>query len=159
MCILEKQYRIGAVLLIVALVLGACGNLGKNADEPNREDADIVLEREKEGGTINTGDGYGFSSFDLDIDVGGKDAIEADYDVQKSAEAEYVNKLENVKLKDSAAMDELHTFFIDIRIMKDTPKQEVIDNILKWYQLDTYSKFELEVDFDDGTFLDIEEQK
>ena len=157
MCILKKQYRIGVVLLIGALVLSACGNLGKNADEPNREEADIILEREKEGGTINTGDGYGFSSFDLDIDVGGKDAIEADYNVQKSAEAEYENKLENIKLKDSAAMDELHLFFLDIRIMKDTPKQEVIDNILKWYQLDTYSKFELEVDFDDGTFLDIEE--
>ena len=149
----------GTFLLIGALVLGACGNLGKNADEPNREEADIILEREKEGGTINTGDGYGFSSFDLDIDVGGKDAIEADYDVQKSVEAEYENKLENIKLKDSAAMDELHLFFLDIRIMKDTPKQEVIDNILKWYQLDTYSKFDLEVEFDDGTLLDIEEKK
>ena len=159
MCILKKRFRIGAVLITGALLLGACGNFGENADKPNREDADIVLEREKEGGSINTGNGYGFSSFDLDIDVNGKDAIEADYNVKKTAKAEYENKLENVKLKDSAAMDELHLFFIDILITKDTPKQEVIDNILKWYQLDTYSKFDLEVEFDDGTFLDIEEVK
>ena len=159
MCILKKKYRIGAFLLIGALILGACGNLGKNADEPNREDADIILESEKEGGSIETGDGYGFSSFDLDIEVGGKDAIEADYDVKKRAEAEYENKLESVKLKDSAAMDEFNLLFLDIRITKETPKQEVIDNILKWYKLDTYSKFDLEVEFDDGTLLDIEEKK
>jgi len=49
--------------------------------------------------------------------------------------------------------------FIQIRITKDTPQQEVIDNILQWYGLDTYSKFDLEVDFDDGTLLNIEDMK
>jgi len=158
-CILKKRFRIGAVLIAGALLLGACGNFGKNADKPNREEADITLEREKEGGSIETGNGYGFSSFDLDIDVDGKDAVEADYNVKKSAEAEYENKLESVKLKDSDAMDEFNLFFIQIRITKDTPKQEVIDKILQWFQLDTYSKFDLEVEFDDGTLLDIEEVK
>ncbi len=150
------------ILLVVATLTGAlmlsgCGNFGKNADKPNREDATIIHEKEKTGGSLETGDGYGFTSFDLDIDVAGKDAIEADYEVARKLVADYENKLTNIKLKDSAAMDELHKLFMDILITKDTPPQEVIDKILKWYQLESYSKFDLEVDFDDGTLLDIED--
>lgn len=139
-----------------ALLMGGCGNFGKNADKPNREDAQIVLESEKEGGSIRTGDGYGFTIFKLEIDVDGKDVIDAEYDVTKKANADYEDKLKNVKLKDNKAMDELNKLFLEILITKDTPQQEVIDKILKWYGLETYSKFDLEVDFDDGTLLDIE---
>ncbi len=139
--------------------MGGCGNLGKNADKPNREEAVIINEDEKVGGSIETGNGYGFSSFDLEIDVDGKDAIDADYKVTEKADADYENKLKNVKLKNNKAMDELNKMFIEIRITKDTPQQEVIDKILQWFSLETYSKFDLEVDFDDGTLLDIEDVK
>ncbi len=142
-----------------ALLMGGCGNFGKNADKPNREEAVIINEDEKVGGSIETGDGYGFTSFDLEIDVDGKDAIDADYDVTKKADADYENKLKNIKLKDNKAMDELNKMFIEIRITKDTPQQEVIDKILQWFGLETYSKFDLDVDFDDGTLLDIEDLK
>ncbi|HJF31013.1 MAG TPA: YusW family protein [Sporosarcina psychrophila] len=150
---------LGVALISGALLLGACGNLGKNADKPNREEADVTLEREKEGGSIETGDGFGFNTFDLEIDVDGKDAIDVDYNVEKKAEAEYENKLMNIKVKDNEAMDELNLLFLDIRITKDTPEKEVIDKILQWYGLDSYSKFDLEVEFDDGTTLDIENVK
>ena len=140
-----------------ALMLSGCGNFGKNADKPNREDATIIHEDEKAGGSLETGDGYGFTSFDLDIEVNGKDAIEANYEVQRTLVGDYENKLTNTKLKDSAALDELHKLFMAILITKDTPSQEVIDKILKWYQLESYSKFDLEVYFDDGTLLDIED--
>jgi hypothetical protein len=148
-----------ALLLTGALMLGGCGNLGNNADKPNREEAVIINEDEKEGGSIETGDGYGFTSFDLDIDVDGKDAIEADYDVTERADADYENKLKNVKLKDNKAMDEFTKMFTEIRITKDTPQQEVIDKILQWYGLEAYTKFDLEVNFDDGTILNIEDVK
>ncbi|MCG7335035.1 YusW family protein [Sporosarcina sp. ACRSM] len=145
------------VTLTGALLLSGCGNFGKNADEPNREDADIIHEHEKEGGSLETGDGYGFSTFDLEIDVDGKDAIDVDYDVTERADADYDNKLKNIKLQGNEAMDQLNKLFLDILITKDTPKQEVIDKILDWYQLDAYSKFDLEVNFDDGTKLNIED--
>ncbi|WP_318614916.1 YusW family protein [Sporosarcina sp. YIM B06819] len=154
---MHKFTLLAAAALSGTLILSGCGNFGKNADKPNREDAALIHEKEKAGGSLETGDGYGFTSFDLDIEVDGKDAIEADYKVGKQLEADYDNKLTNIKLTDSAAMDELDKLFMDILITKDTPPQEVIDKILKWYQLETYSKFDLEVDFDDGTRLDIEE--
>lgn len=145
------------VTLTGALLLSGCGNFGKNADEPNREDADIIHKHEKEGGSLETGDGYGFSTFDLEIDVDGKDAIDVDYDVTERADADYDNKLKNIKLQGNEAMDQLHKLFMDILITKDTPQQEVIDKIMDWYQLDTYSKFDLEVNFDDGTKLNIQD--
>ena len=154
---MRKLTLLIAATLLGALMLSGCGNFGKNADKPNREDATIILEDEKAGGSLETGDGYGFTSFELDIEVDGKDAIEANYQMDKKLDVDYDNKLTNIKLKDSAAMDELGKLFMDILITKDTPPQEVIDKILKWYQLDSYSKFDLEVDFDDGTRLDIEE--
>ncbi len=154
---MRKLSLLVAVALTGVLMLSGCGNFGKNADKPNREDATIIHEDEKAGGSLETGDGYGFTSFDLDIEVNGKDAIEANYEVDKKLVVDYDNKLTNIKLKDSAAMDELHKLFMDILITKDTPPQEVIDKVLKWYQLESYSKFDLEVDFDDGTLLTIED--
>lgn len=156
---MSKLKLVGAVALTGALVLGGCGNFGKNADKPNREDAAIIHEDEKTGGSIETGDGYGFTEFSLEIDVDGKDAIDADYDKTDVADTEYENKLTNIKLKNDQAMVELDKLFKEIRITKDTPQQEVMDKILKWYNLDTYSKFDLEVNFDDGTLLDFEDIK
>lgn len=159
MDILRKLNIVTTLVITGALLMSGCGNFGKNADNPNREEAIIINEDEKVGGSIETGNGYGFTSFDLEIDVDGKDAIDADYDVAEKADADYENKLQNVKLKDNKAMDELHKMFLEIRITKDTPQQEVIDKILQWYGLDTYSKFDLDVNFDDGTLLDIEDLK
>lgn len=139
--------------------MGGCGNFGKNADKPNREEATLIHEDEKAGGSVETGDGYGFTTFDLEIDVEGKDAIEAAYDVTGNLKVDYENKLSNKKLTGSDAMNELSKLFMDILITKDTPQQEVIDKILKYYRLDMYSKFDLEVDFDDGTKLNIEDVK
>jgi hypothetical protein len=150
---------VGVIVVVGALLMGGCGNFGKNADKPNREEAVIINEDEKTGGSIETGDGYGFTTFDLDIDVDGKDAIEADYDVTEKADADYENKLKNIKLKNNKAMDELNKMFLEIRITKDTPQQEVMDKILQWYGLETYTKFDLEVNFDDGTLLDIKDVK
>ncbi|MFC5589281.1 YusW family protein [Sporosarcina soli] len=153
-----KLFKIaGTVALTSVLLLSGCGNFGKNADKPKREDADIIHEHEKEGGSLETGDGYGFTSFDLEIEVDGKDVIDADYDINETADADYENKLKNIKLKGNEAMDQLNKLFMDILITKDTPQQEVIDKILKWYQLDSYSKFKIEVDFDDGTKLNIDD--
>ena len=157
---LKKITLAGFLVLIGILALSGCGNFGKNADKPSREDATIIHEDEKAGGSIETGDGYGFTEFSLEIDVDQKDAIEADYKVKaKRFEAEYENKLKNIKVKDTKAIDELSKLFMAILITKDTPQQEVIDKIVQYFQVESYSKFDLEVDFDDGTKLDIEDIK
>jgi hypothetical protein len=151
--------KVVMLFLMAMLILGACGNASKNADDPTREDATIIYEDEKEGGTLNTGDGYGFNNFDLEIEVDGHDAIEAEYEVGKSIEAKYVNRLASLNLKDQEAFDKLDEFFTKIMLTHDMSNQDVIDKIMEWFGLDTYTKFDLEVNFDDGTNLDIEDRK
>lgn len=151
---LKKLKLIGLIVLANALVISGCGNK-KVID---KQEPLISTEQEKEGGSLEHGDGYGFIKFDLDIDIDGKNAIKAEFDLQTNkVEAEFENKLEDVKLEGDQAMLELTKFFDAIKITKDTPEQEAIDNILKHLNIDAYSEFDLEVKFDEGTILDIED--
>lgn len=156
---MRKIFKAGAFLLFAALVLGACGNLGKNADEPNREDATIIHEDEKEGGSLETGDGYGFDKFNLAIDVDGQDTIEAEYEMERKLEAEYLDKLAGVNLKEDEAMVKLDEMFVQLRLTHETSEEEAIERVMKWFGIDTYTEFDMEVHFDDGTTLDFEDKK
>lgn len=155
-----RKFKLPGFLLLAALLLiGGCGNFGKNANKDQREDADIIYEHEKEGGTMETGNGYGFTHFDLDIEVDGKDAIEADYEVAKKLDTEYKNTLTGVNLRGVEAMNELDKFFSALLLRNNMTKEEYMERILTYFELDTYSKFDLEINFDDGTTLNIEEVK
>lgn len=159
---MKKTRLIGALMFSGILLLSGCGKSGNDADtdKTGKEDNVVINKENEEGGSIERGQGYGFTQFDLSIDVDGKDAIEADYDVDKEeTEAEFENKLNNVKLDDKEAIDELHLLFMDIRLTSETTDEEAIDNILQWFEIDTYSKFDLEVEFDDGTKLNINDTK
>ena len=155
-----RKFTIASLLLLAAIfTMAGCGNFGKNADKEQREDADIIYEHEKEGGTMETGDGYGFTHFDLDIEVDGKDAIEADYEVDKELDVEYKNALTGVNVKGKEAMDELDKLFTALLLRNNMTEEEFKERILTYYELDTYSKFDLEINFDDGTNLNIEDVK
>lgn len=136
--------------------MGACG---KKITDETRDDPTLTTELETEGGSIESGDGYGFTIFELDIEVNGEDMIAIDYDVSEKAEAEYENKSKGIDLAGTAAMDEVFILFNAIRVDKDTPEDQVISDILKHYELDEYSKFELAIDFDEGTKLRINERQ
>lgn len=156
---MRNKLKVVMLFLAAVLVLGACGNASKNADDPTREDATVIHTEEKEGGTLNTGDGYGFNEFDLEIEVAGKDAVDVEYEVKKSHEAKYVNQLASLNLKDQEAFDKMDEFFTKIMLTHDMSNQDVIDRIMEWFELDTYTKFDLDVDFDDGTKMEIEDRK
>jgi hypothetical protein len=156
---MKMNLKVGMFSLFAALLLGACGNASENADDPKREDADIIYEDEKEGGTLETGDGYGFNKFDLEIEVDGRDTIDAEYEVAKDHEAKYVNELAGINVEGTEAFDRLDDMFMKIMLESKTSQQDVIDGIMEWFGLDTYTKFDLEIDYDDGTKVDIEDTK
>lgn len=156
---MKNTIKFGALFLFAMLVLGACGNFGKNADKPDREDATMVYEREKEGGSLETGNGYGFDKFELEIEVDNQDVIEAKYEMDRNLEAKYRNKLASLDLKDDEAMVKLDEMFLDVLFTKDTSQKEAIDKLTQWFGVDTYTDFDLEVHFDDGTMLDFEDKK
>lgn len=161
---MKSTLKAAMFFLFAVLILGACGksdnnDVGKGPDAPLQEDNTITIKDDTEGGSLDSGDGYGFDKFDLDIEVDGQDAVDVEYAVAKSHAASYENKLAGVKLKDTEAFDKIDEFFMDIMLTKDTSEQEAIDKIMQWFGLDTYTEFDLEVDFDEGTKLDIEDKK
>lgn len=161
---LSRFKILGIVLFSCALIIGGCGkngNSGDNAPDGSQKD-DAVIENHKGdnvGGSKEHADGFGFTDFELEIDVDGKDAISTDFDVSKRAEAEYENKIEVIDVEGEDAMNELNKLFVNIELTKETPKEKVMEEILDHFGIDDYTKFELDVIFDDGTHLNINEVK
>lgn len=157
---MKKLKIIGTMMLGGSLLLSGCGNIGDSADEPGTEDALIINESNKEGGSIETGEGYGFTQFDLEIDVDGEKTIDIDYDAEEEEfKAEYENTLNKIKLEDKEAIDELHLLFMDIRLTNETTEEEAKTKILEWFEIESYSKFDLKADFDDGTTLTVQDSQ
>ncbi|MBB4823052.1 hypothetical protein HNO89_000270 [Sporosarcina luteola] len=156
---MKKILLFGTLFMVVALMLGACGNKKGDTQGTDPSEDSVQNMDDQGGGTMNTGDGYGFNNFDLEIEVDGKEAIQATYKMDKELTAIYINQLTGVDLKDEKAMSELDTFFKELLLTKDTSKKDATDEILKWYGIDSFTKFDLDVDFDDGNELDIEEVK
>lgn len=156
---MKKVATVGTALFASVLFAGGCGNFSKDADNDNRSEADIVTTDEKEGGDRDTGDGFGFSNFDLEIDVNGEDAVDAEYKVEKDFEPEYQNEQNKIDLKGIKAMDELDKLFAATNLESNMSGEEARDKILEYYQLDDYSKFELNVEFDDGKKLNFKDEK
>lgn len=137
------------------LVLGGCSS---KEDPPDNDDPGLGYQDEDEGSSINTGDGYGFTDFDLEIVKDGK-KIKADYEDVKPSDTEYVNEFQDVNKEGNDAVDALHPMFMEVLLDSDTSKDEAIDKILQYYGLDDYDEFDLDVKYTDDKTLDIDETK
>lgn len=156
MIALRKLSILGSLLIIGVLIIGGCSK--RSANEP-KDNPVIDTETENAGGSLEHGDGYGFDKFELEIDFDEHDQISIDYDVTGIAEADFENTFENFDLEGEQAMDKIRELFIYLLLTKDMPEDEVMTKILQFYSLDGYSKFELDVNFDEGTKLRINDVK
>lgn len=125
-------------LLSMALVLGACTDKEIVKNAPTNEEFQSE---------------FGFRSFDLDIDtVNKRDAIEASLDLDISeTEAEYKNKLNDIKLSGDKAFSELQPIFKELGLTKDMTREEVIEKVSKAFGAEDYAEFDLEIKFSDGS--------
>ena len=156
---MKRLMTLGSLLFASALVVSGCGNVGEDADTDNREEADIITNQEKEGGDIETGDGYGFTELNLEIEVDGDDAIDVDYKVEEDFDPEYQNALTNIDLEGDDAMDELDKMFKTVNFESNMSEEEARDKILEFYQIAEYSDFKLNVHFDDDTDLTYKDEQ
>ncbi|MET3576950.1 YusW family protein [Bhargavaea ullalensis] len=176
-----KLRLLGLTLLSGTLVLGACGNGNndKNDNSATTEDTGNTTEEAPDNnaagenpaggkgdeGMQETQQGYGFKVFDLEIEVDGEDAVDADYktDEDGTFEADYKNTLQGVDYDNDEnqkeAIDELDKLFKDIILDQQMSEDEVKQNILQALDVKDYSKFDLEIEFDDGKTMKIEENK
>lgn len=133
-------------LLSVALVLGACGDKEVLKNPPTTEEVQNL---------------FGFRSFDLDIDTADqKDAIEASFDLDMSeTEAEYHNKLTNIKLSGDKAYSELAPIFKELGLTPTMTREEVIEKVTEAFGITDYKTFDLDIDFADGSEQEYSDMK
>ncbi|WP_144510291.1 YusW family protein [Bacillus sp. FJAT-22090] len=142
-----KKYSIfGSIFLSTVLLLGACGDKEEVKNAPTEDK--IVSE-------------FGFRSFDLEVDTPDhKEAIEASFDIDISeTEAEYVNRIEPKDLKGDKAYKELEPIFKELGLTKDMKKDEVIEKVSQAFEVEDYTKFNLEVEFPDGDEKEYKDEK
>ena len=142
------------------LLIAGCGKESGKSTVESRDEPTMSSDVEDKGGSLQHGAGYGLFDFDLEIDIDEKDAIEIHYEVNKqnnTFKAEYENNIENFHLRDEDAMNAIDQFFMNVKIAKDKPKEEIMREILEYLNIEGYSKFDLEIKFDDDTTLTIQE--
>ncbi|QUW21077.1 hypothetical protein JSQ81_14830 [Sporosarcina sp. Marseille-Q4063] len=157
---MRKSKFLMITIFASVLLIAGCGKNNNKSSVESRDEPTISSEVEDRDGSLYFGDGFGLLDFDLEIDIDGKDAIDIDYEVNKqndTFEAEYKNNIENFHLKDEDAMNAIDEFFLDVKIAKDKPKEVIMREILESLNIEDYSKFDLEITFDDDTTLTIEE--
>lgn len=144
-----------ALMLLVLFTLSACR--GSSNPAHSTEDPIIETEREKDGGSLETGDGFGFTYLQLSIDVDEEEIVHIRYDVENTADATYVDRSRNVDVSDTQAMNETGALFKNVRVQKGVSAEQMMEEIITFFRLEQFSTFDLLVRFDDGTELRINE--
>lgn len=96
---------------------------------------------------------FSFTSFELDIDYEGDKDFDVEYENdQDGMEAEIEDDIHGEKLSGDEAFEKLRPIFETLTFTKETEKEEVISEVLDAFNVNNnFTKFELEVRFDDGT--------
>ncbi|WP_186321518.1 YusW family protein [Bacillus sp. FJAT-22090] len=152
----KKHFLLTSALCTSVLLLGACGN---NNDEPEENGPNgTAFEKEQEK-TVdesitqeNPDNDFGFRYFNLNINIpDNKDAILAEYYGNSSrAEALYKNMRAAADVQGDAAFTLLEQVFTDLHLTQDMTKEEVIERVAMAFDATDYTKFELEIEYEDG---------
>lgn len=134
-------------LLFSLFLLQGCNNA------PVEQDDDHVTNSETNNKNKKTENVFNFTSFDLDVDYTNNKSYEADYDNDPNGvEATIQDEIANKTLKGDEAFQQLSPIFEQLKFDKTTPNEEVISEVLKVFNLNNnFTKFDLDVEFQDGT--------
>src|SRR5699024_5568268 len=102
-----------------------------------------------------------FTEFEIEISYGKDKEYEAEIERHSNGdiEAELEDELNGIEIDDDLkAFNEIYPNARKLNIQKDTEKQDVIDQVLKAFDLDSnYEEFEAEFKFEDGTKISFED--
>ncbi|MCJ7839795.1 YusW family protein [Lederbergia sp. NSJ-179] len=103
-----------------------------------------------------------FAEIEMEISYGKDQEYEAEIEQDKNRpiEAKVEDEINNEFLKGKEAFDSIYTKAEKLTLTKDSSDQETIDQVLNAFGLDKdYEKFEVEITFNDGSRLDVEDRK
>lgn len=175
---MKKIFMVFSILLL-AFLFAACGDDDDITETPgsDKEDAavgdkatddDAGTPEEADDGTAEgtetnngaslvTDSNYPFTSFDLEVDIEqDDDAVEVEYDIDEDeTEISYKHEPKGIKLSGSEALNELDPIFSSFTFDKDTPKEDVINEVLEAFEIpENAVDVELEIEYNDGTEIE-----
>ncbi|MBO0992271.1 YusW family protein [Bacillus sp. SD088] len=166
---------------VLMCFLAACGNGNTNDIDSAQNNTQEDVSPNNETGTGNdskdneeTGnsndqeemktqmDKLDFSEIEVEVSYGHDQEYEAEIEQDKNQpiEAKVEDEINNEFLNGKEAFDSIYSKAEKLTLTKDSSDQETIEQILDAFDLDNeYEKFEIEITFDDGSKLDVEDRK
>ncbi|SEN20369.1 YusW-like protein [Mesobacillus persicus] len=148
-----KNNHILLSIIFLLFLLTGCNTDNDRVSNPP-PDAPV----EEETNKLKTADRnlFAFTSFDLEVEYENHRSFEIKYDNEiDGMEVELEDDRTNKSQSGDEAFDQIEPIFQTFTFDSSTPKDEVIAEVLEAFDLDTnYQKFELDVDFSDGSEKD-----
>ena len=147
-----KKFALICALSTTALLVG-CGDSEEATNLPENAPTEQNTMNQTSTVTETTDAPFNFTHFDLDIEYADDKSYDVSYENEASrAEAQIEDEVNNTKLEGNEATNKLVPIFESFTFDKDTPDEEVIDEVLqKFEQPDSFLELELEIKFADGT--------
>lgn len=147
-----KKFALICALSTTALLVG-CGDSEEATNLPENAPTEQNTMNQTSTVTETTDAPFNFTHFDLDIEYADDKSYDVSYENEASrAEAQIEDEVNNTKLEGNEATNKLVPIFESFTFDKDTPDDEVIDEVLqKFEQPDSFLELELEIKFADGT--------
>lgn len=147
-----KKFALICALSTTALLVG-CGDSEEATNLPENAPTEQNTMNQTSTVTDTTDAPFNFTHFDLDIEYADDKSYDVSYENEASrAEAQIEDEVNNTKLEGNEATNKLVPIFESFTFDKDTPDDEVIDEVLqKFEQPESFLELELEIKFADGT--------
>ena len=178
-----KKIGMSSLILLLSLTLIAC-----NKDEMDQNKEPVVTENgtnvKNEGNASNDDQGNStevgqdnvagqndmqarmdeldYIEFELEVEYAGDTEYEVEIEQKKVGliKAEIEDSLNHVEKKGVEAFNELFPLVQELNITQQTKKEDAISKVLTTFDLPTdYTKFDLEITFNDGTKIEFEDRK
>lgn len=181
------RYRMRRLLIVTftCAILAACGTAdqdGDNAnndlpDEPDINEEEIDEEEEdmfgddEEDESNDQEDDQAYMKekmdeldfYEIEVEVEYENNLEYEAEIERDDdhyEAELEDDLNNIDIRGLEAFEEIYPLAEALDLSSDSSDEEAIDEVLEVFDLpDDYEEIEIEIDFHDGSELDIEQRK
>ncbi|WP_179134057.1 YusW family protein [Halobacillus massiliensis] len=136
--------------LLLMIFLAACNN--NNNEEVNNPPENAPAENEDQLAG-QTDESFNFIAFELDVEYPDDKLVDVEYENEKEGmDAKYFDEMKDLDLRSDEALEKLSPLFESFTFDQNTSDKEVIKEVKKAFEVeDNYDKFELEIEFEDGT--------